>query len=297
MNRVLSDSAVYSEARGKLEMEKVTVDSFSGMGKPQGITTAERGIVYLADTARDKKPPRHKDDIEFIGNVRHTALKPDDPTTVTMVLNTERLMWDELAQKFKCSTFYRMVMMRAPGQPPMIAIGSGFDATRDMRSWRVSYGAITTTGGLDIREDSRRAAEKLESRVATLESSMRPPVEPASSKIVIPPMPQAPVFGQAPVNAAPPQATASAPPKSEVVNGRRVYHNVMIAPRATPAESNTQPEATPQPQPTPRPTPTATPISDAVKRAMEPLLPDIGSPDSTPPASKSPTHKRASTAE
>lgn len=292
-NRIVSDKAIYSERKSLLVLNDVQVHSFGEAGQAKGVTSAKKGTVYLANQKiikGNKTVDRHKDDLEFAGNVQHRALKKDDPTTDTMRLNTEELLWSEADQRFKTNAFYRMLMYR-PNQPPMIAMGDGFTATQDMRSWLVRYGGLSTTGDPNAREAGEIMRKNIKTEVEARERGHSTPVlqkpidlpvidgaaPPPAAPITVPPgldtaskIPAEKIQVPPAIDAAAQQTPAGKieiPPEMEraqeqIVGGRKVYRLTIPPPQAAPAA--------PSASPTPRRTPAKTPVSADVEKAMRP---------------------------
>lgn len=266
--RVQSSLGVYSQARNFLELNAVRVEGYSKDQRLEGITSADKATVHLADKPA-LKPPRSRNDIEFVGNVRHRVPSKDDPSTDSVNLQTERLEWDQKTQRFVCPSYYKMTMSQ-PGKPPLVALGDAFSTTRDMRQWVVTHGGMTTREGVDVREEAKRKREEIANIVA-MEKTMRsdaPEAKPIEIPLEMEQGARAPQI--APVDI--PAGT----PTSEIVGGRRRARIPGMAPPAPAPTGGTRDQrqravAPEEPAEAPvRATPKATPLSREIERAIGP---------------------------
>lgn len=253
-NRVHSEVTTYSLTHNLLELGQVRVTAFGkeSTTTPQGITSARRGVVYLAD---HPELSRHKDDMEFAGNVVYRVLDPKDPTTNTASLETEQLIWQSDVQKFRCPAKFRNILSQ-PGKRPMAMVGDGFVTTKDLSHWDVKHGAITT----ELDKDPYAEAAKTRQEMDEIANRPAPPEVKETSAVPAEVLAQMEKIaaaekaasGALPIQPRAPQATPTATPvspgASSIQNGRKVYRldPSMMPARAKapgPASSATAPAA------------------------------------------------------
>jgi hypothetical protein len=174
--RVMSSEAVYNERRRVLSLADVQVLMFNPAGAVEGQTLAERGVVYMAP---DRKAQRGKNDIELSGNVVHRVPRADDPSTDSARLTTAQVRWDNTAQRFRGEKPFRM-MMYQPGRPPVVAMGDGFVATKNLREWDVKHGAVGTDTGSDPREKGAAVRAEMEAIAGQTDVGQMPPPQPVA---------------------------------------------------------------------------------------------------------------------
>lgn len=221
-NKVRSAAATFIEMKGILKLSGITVESFGENASLQALTTANAGTVFMVDSPSQK---RRKSDISFEGNVIYRAPSKSDPTTDSITLSTESLLWDTAEQKFRCDTFYRMVMS-VPGRPPFIALGDEFVASSNLRWWNVRHGALGTGIDAGVREASAKSRDELVAFEEAARSGRS--VDAGSGPVEIPPeMRQAEqaLSGREVQNSAPDSTGAPT-----VESGRRFYRIPMPAP-------------------------------------------------------------------
>jgi hypothetical protein len=251
-NRVHADLTTYSQTRNLLFLSQVKVEGYGKDGKLQGLTTAGRGAVYMADIPSAN---RHNGDLEFAGGVVHRVPDAKDPTTDAVSLKTDRLLWRNLEQHFVCTRFFRNEL-RQPGKRPMSMIGDGFVVTKDLRRWNVKYGSVTTEQDEDVRGKSARLSKELEERASgseliearqpkrvdvevpaellAREDELRRPVQDRDLKVPAAPAPEA-------RPAATP--TPAAAPSYSIQGGRKIWR--LPQSRPAPSSSSATHHATP----------------------------------------------------
>jgi hypothetical protein len=270
--RILSDNARWSQARAFLQLDAARVESFDSSATLESETRADEITMHLAD-----KPAlgRVRDDIEFIGNVHHRVPQKDDPTSDVVTLQTEKLMWDQRAERFLTSNTYFTLRITPPNGNPLTTIGDGFVATRDLRSWAVQYGGITTNPYADIRQQAQRERAEAAASTANDEKAQNPPLQADPIELPV-------ELGGEPADSGM-TAPIKTAPTEQIIDGRKHYRLPQLPPPA-PAPGSMTPdrEATPRTTPTPAPTaratprvtpratPRETPVSNEVERALQP---------------------------
>lgn len=174
--RVMSDEAIYNERRRVLTLSDVEVRMFNTSGTVEGQTSAETGLVFMAP---DEKAQRSKNDIELSGNVVHRVPRADNPTTDSARLTTAQVRWDNAAQRFRGEKPFRMTMFQQ-GRPPVVAVGDGFVANKNLREWDVKHGAVGTDFGRDPRDLGAAVRAEMEAIGERAESGQVPPPEPVA---------------------------------------------------------------------------------------------------------------------
>lgn len=142
--RVGGDSAVYDPAKGKIRMERTVVAMYAPGGALRGETISGGADIYLSDVPSAGRVRR---DLVFTGGVRHRNPATDDPTTDSLSLTTERMLWDDKLAVFKGPLPFEARVTTPEGKSSIIA-GTRFEASRDLKTWAVG-GASTTTGADD----------------------------------------------------------------------------------------------------------------------------------------------------
>ena len=170
VRRVVGDRGIYSEDLGLIRLEKARIEPFREEGGLQGVTTSDHAIIYLADQPTSAV---HRRDMEFAGNFRYRAPAEHDPTTDSLSLSTERLVWDEEAKLFRAPLPYRMISS-APGKPPMVLKGRQFVATRDLQSFSMEGGSLTNDPHRDAREALAPLGEEIRKTADELAVKYRP---------------------------------------------------------------------------------------------------------------------------
>lgn len=180
LRRVAGEKAVYSQDRGVIQLENARVEGFRTDGRLQGATRADKAVVYLADQPTSVAMRR---DMEFAGRVRHRTPAESDPTTDAQRLETERLVWSEAEKRFRGPVAFRMVSAVA-GKPPMVLSGTQFMATRDLQSFTIGGGFISSELHNDIRSSVSAAGSELARLVEQMDRNN--PRGPLPQPIVIP---------------------------------------------------------------------------------------------------------------
>ena len=139
-NRILAEQGVLHDSKGLLILTRPVIQFHDARSTQPAETHATTATFYLAE---DRKTKYQKGDVVLTGGVRHAIPSKDDPTTASVLVETENLAWRAAAQVFESNSFYRMTL-NVPGKAPVVAIGDAFIASRDLRHWNVRYGGLAT---------------------------------------------------------------------------------------------------------------------------------------------------------
>lgn len=160
-NRVVASKGTLFEGQGILVLEKPRIEAKQSETTVATETHATTAVFYLAESKRAK---HQKGDMVMVGNVRYIVPARNDPTTASVIVETENLAWRAANQVFEANSFYRMVL-NVPGKSPFVAVGDAFVASRDLRHWNVKYGGLATyaaAGDFRAANLARRAALEAE---------------------------------------------------------------------------------------------------------------------------------------
>lgn len=152
LQRVGGDEAIYSTSENRLYINDINVITYNSDKTTQSITHSNMGAIYLADSA---EYGRKRKDMEFSGNVLYRAPMKDTPTSDSLRMTTEHVIWDQNALKFYAPQNYEMILSQK-GKNPIRQLGQGFEATRDLRRFVVKAGAVTS----DMVKDPRLEQDK-----------------------------------------------------------------------------------------------------------------------------------------
>ncbi len=167
--RISGSEAIYSPRDGRLVIQSVGVHTFGEDNTTKGITRSDMGLLYLADSA---EAARKRKDMEFAGNVRHTMPVKTDPTTDSMQLFTQSIVWDDANSRFRCPGAYEMLLM-PPGKRAIRTLGEAFEATQDLSRFTVSRGAVTTDMSSDPRLKRAEFQRQFKLLMAQVDSEMQ----------------------------------------------------------------------------------------------------------------------------
>lgn len=162
--RIRGDKAIYSEATQDLIINEVQVTAFGVDQTTRSVTQSDVGQIYFADVP-DQSIGRR--DMRFAGDVLYRAPQADDPTTDSMRLTSDLIVWDEGEQKFKSPRGYEMLLL-PKGQAPVRQVGKGFEAAQDLTRFVVRTGMVTTE--LDANPEALR--KQLQDQFAMWEHDM-----------------------------------------------------------------------------------------------------------------------------
>lgn len=185
MRRVKGETAVYSEDRGLLSMDHARVEMFRPDGSLQGVTSSDRATIYMTDQADSEA---RKGDLEFAGDFRYRAPSENDPTTDSLTLATDRLVWDETRQVYRCPSPYRMISNSARG--PMVLAGNQFIATQDLKKFTMGGGSVSNDPEKDPREELQQLGQKVQTEVDDILKNYKP--RPTPAPLVLPEAKQVP---------------------------------------------------------------------------------------------------------
>lgn len=174
--KVAGTKAIYSEAVNDLVIQNIQVAAIGEDRATRSITRADLGQIYF-----EAQPAAGigRKDMKFAGGVLYRSPKADDPTTDSMRLMSELILWDESAQKFISPYLYEMLLF-PKGKAPVRQQGKGFEATQDLTRFVVKAGAVTTDMHGDPMEERKKLEEQFDvwrERVekATGDKPVRPP--------------------------------------------------------------------------------------------------------------------------
>lgn len=162
--RVFGDKAIYSEASQDLTINDVQVTTFGEEQTTQSITHADVGQIWFADVPEMEIGRR---DMRFAGDVLYRSPNAEDPTTDTMRLTSDLILWNELEQKFRSPRGYEMLLL-PKGQAPVRQVGKGFEAAQDLTRFVVRTGMVTT----QLDEDPELLRKDLQEKLAAWEADM-----------------------------------------------------------------------------------------------------------------------------
>lgn len=152
--QISGNQAVFSQASDELIIKDISVTMFSDGNSTRSLTQAELGQIHFADKPELDVGRR---DMKFAGDVLYRNPQVNDPTTDSMRLTSELILWDESEQKFKSPMGYEMLLL-PKGSAPVRQFGKGFEATQDLSRFVVRTGVVTT----ELEGDPSREREAME---------------------------------------------------------------------------------------------------------------------------------------
>ncbi len=138
--KVRGAQAVYSQTQNELTIRDIQVTALADGGDTRSVTNADLGQIYFADRPEEDIG---RSDMKFAGNVLYRNPQKNDPTTDSMRLMSELIVWDESEEKFKSPHGYEMLLL-PKGRTPVRQWGKGFEATQDLSRFVVRTGTLTT---------------------------------------------------------------------------------------------------------------------------------------------------------
>jgi hypothetical protein len=138
--QIAGTKAVFSQTQNELTIKGITVTALADEGVTQSVTQADLGQIYFSDRPEEQIGRR---DMKFAGNVLYRNPQKDDPTTDSMQMTSELILWDESEEKFKSPHGYQMLLL-PKGRAPVRQWGKGFEAAQDLSRFVVRTGALTT---------------------------------------------------------------------------------------------------------------------------------------------------------
>ncbi len=155
--RIAGQEAVFSEAENQLTIRGISVAMLADSGETKSLTRADLGQIYFADRPAEQIGRR---DMKFAGDVLYRNPQKNDPTTDSLQLTSQLILWDESEEKFISPTGYEMLLL-PKGKKPVRQRGKGFEATQDLSRFVVKAGSVTTDMGSDPAEDRKQMEEDL----------------------------------------------------------------------------------------------------------------------------------------
>lgn len=138
--RVFGKQSIFSQTENELTIKEIQVTAIGEDKATRSVTQADLGQIYLADRPAEDIT---RNDMKFAGNVLYRNPQKDDPTTDSLQLNSELIIWDESEQKFKSPASYSMMLL-PKGKTPVRQSGKSFEAAQDLTRFVVKTGIITT---------------------------------------------------------------------------------------------------------------------------------------------------------
>lgn len=133
-------NAVFSSISNDLIIENMSVTTYSDGSETRSMTRADVGQVFFAD---DKSRDVERKDMKFSGNVLYRTPQKNDPTSDSLRMTSDLIIWSEGQKKFICPTDYTM-WLYPKGKPPIRQGGKGFEATEELSRFVVKAGQIST---------------------------------------------------------------------------------------------------------------------------------------------------------
>lgn len=186
--RLLAKEASYSDKRRMLELTTMTLHSFDGKGKEQGVTQSQKGFAFFA---KNERLSRNRNDIELVGGVVHDAVRDEEGTSISKIhIVTEHLLWDNAVDLFRGNTPF-VAKVDQEGKRSNLMIGNNFVATKNMKNWIVGSGCVGSADIGDFRELAEKTKRELETSTTVVteaseqkSSSLKQLME---SGVVVPP--------------------------------------------------------------------------------------------------------------
>lgn len=156
--KISGKQSVFSQADNQLTIRDIQVTAIGEDRATRSVTQADLGQIYFAD--RPDEGIGRKD-MRFAGDVLYRNPQKDDPSTDSMRLKSELIVWDESEQKFKSPAFYEMLLL-PKGKTPVRQSGKSFEAAQDLSRFVVKTGVITTEMDGDPTASRREMEEQFE---------------------------------------------------------------------------------------------------------------------------------------
>lgn len=171
---IFGEHAVFSQQQNELTIRGIEVTTLSDLGETRSVTQADLGQIYLSDRPEEAIGRR---DMKFAGNVLYRNPQKDDPTTDSMRMISELILWDESEERFKSPHPYLMLLL-PKGRPPIRQWGKGFEATENLSRFVVRTGTLTTemTGDPTAERDKMEAQFDLWREEVARYSANKPPL-------------------------------------------------------------------------------------------------------------------------
>lgn len=156
--RITGSGAVFAKMASDFTIDKIDVETFDSRQELQSRTTADMGKIYFA--AHPQEDAGRKD-MRFAGNVFYHTPQKDDPTTDSLQLRSDLIVWNNSREMFSSPGFYEMRLFPV-GKNPVRQTGKGFEATSDLSRFIVRMGTITTEMDKDPNAEREQMQEALE---------------------------------------------------------------------------------------------------------------------------------------
>lgn len=157
LQTIKGTNAKFSTQENQISIDNIDVFTYGEEETTQSITQSNFGSIYLADNPASG---RNRKDIEFSGDVLHRSPMKDNPSSDSLQLRTEKIIWDDTEAKFLAPDSYEMLLSR-PGQKTIRQLGKGFEATQDLKRFVVRSGVVTSDLENDPRRDQKKIVEEL----------------------------------------------------------------------------------------------------------------------------------------
>jgi len=158
IQRVHGAEAIYAPSRSILLVEDMRIDTFdTSSGLLQGQTRAETGTLYLANAP---EAARGRNDMEFLGGVEYRSPQRSNPTSDSLRLQTERLVYEKDNERF-ISPSTNTITMAAPGKTPMTMKGTTLTASQDLSNISIQGGRMGLLNDADAKASYTRTLEEM----------------------------------------------------------------------------------------------------------------------------------------
>lgn len=185
--RVYGRSAIFAQTRNILDINDMRIQTFDPeTGTLEGETEAATGTVYLA---AHPEVERNRSDMEFTGGVTYRAPAEENPAKDSLMLETDKLIYDNEAARFIGPSSHTIIMA-PPGKTPITMRGSRLHASRDLTNISIQGGRMAPSQAQDAGSsytEQRRELDKMAEQVR--ENSSSPPVRPTPLQVGTPPPP------------------------------------------------------------------------------------------------------------
>lgn len=181
--KVGGSSAVFSNTSNDLTIKDIGVVTFGVDRTTQSITTADVGQVYFA---ADPKRNIGRKDMRFAGDVLYRNPQKDDPSTDSLQMRSEVILWDQGKEKFISPTGYEMVLF-PKGQRPVRQTGKSFEAGQSLTRFVVKAGSVSTKDEPDPAGERARLMGEFEKWKTAADSEVKKVNDMASSMTLIKP--------------------------------------------------------------------------------------------------------------
>lgn len=180
LHRVKGSEARYAQERNLLQIKDIQVVTYGPDATTEGITQSRRGTVYLS---ADPAAHRNRSDIVFAGNVYYHAPLKENPSTDTLQLRTEQLVYDDLKQDFEGLSTHTVVMI-PPGKRPMYMKGTQLRVPRDLSQFSMLRGAVGPVRPEDaVTSSYAQVSRELQGIANAASAAERPLIKPTPIEV------------------------------------------------------------------------------------------------------------------